>query len=265
MHSNDHQKSAQINSLPTDLLVQLFSFFTPHEQVCLLAAINRQFRNIVYNSTLDKALSKIIPNQLGDNPVFSKHPIESFKLAHAMRYSVFPIWEDIKEPWMLAAFAGNLAASYELLGQELITRQSEDTLMGTVLFSARGGQTEMLKAINNEHGSEALMQTDSIGHNVLMLACMGLHADCMAWIIQNSTLSLVKEYEVGFMTYSCLDIFKDGELPDYFTVKLALMLTDNFDKINKFKDYSNETVIGLSKQYLQSHDEETLLKLNQQF
>ena len=109
------------------------------------------------------------------------------------------------------------------------------------------------------------MQTDSIGHNALILACMGLHADCMAWLIQQTDLSLHEEYEVGYMSYHCLDIFKETQLPDYFLVKLALMLTDNFDKIAEFQQYNNDTVKQLTKEYVESREEDTLSRLKQKF
>lgn len=265
MQDNDQPNPTQIDSLPKKVLALLFDFFTPHDQVCLLAATNRQFREIVYTTTLPKALNNIIPNQLHHDPIFSKHPIEPFKLVHAIRYSLLPIWDDIEEPWMLAAFAGNLAASRALLGEELTTTQSEETKMSTVLFCARGGQIHMLKAIKDQYDPEILNQTDCIGHNALMLACMGLHADCMAWLIQKTDLSLHEEYEVGYMSYYCLDIFNKTELPDYFLLKLALMLTDNFDKLDNFKQYNNNTVKQLTKEYIDSREEDTLSCLKQQF
>lgn len=256
--------STQLTDLPEEILVHLASFFSSHEQVCQLASINSQFRDIVHQVTLPKNLDLTIPNQLHHDSIFQKYPIESVKLVHAMRYALLPIWDDIDAPWILAAFAGNLPATQALLGDDLITTKQDETEMGIVHFSARGGQTDMLKAIKDQYGQQALEQQDSIGHNALMLACMGLHANCMAWIMTNTRFSLLADYNVGGMTYHCLDLFKEEKLPAHFVIKLALMLTDNMNKLDNFQRYSTDTIQALTQEYIEERQTETLTTLAKQ-
>lgn len=236
-----------------DNLCYLFRFFTP-TQLRTIAPVCRTWRKAVFERALPDSYLNSIPAKLRDAEIFNKYPLNKARLMQSLAFeagsSEGSFIDIMTEAWELAAFNGLYDACAEFLGSELLTKKRIDG--ATVMhLASMGGQKEMLAKLS-ENNKEALLCKDLQGNTLLDYASFFGQVDCMAWLLENTTLKLETTNDLGFV---CIDTFKQVKLPRPLILKLAFLLTSNYNNnalIEKLSTEQKEHIILATRAYIES-------------
>ncbi|MBX9587451.1 MAG: ankyrin repeat domain-containing protein [Gammaproteobacteria bacterium] len=248
-----------------DGLCSLFRFFTP-TQLRTIAPVCRTWRRTVFERALPDNYFESLPVKLRDAEIFNKHPLNKARLMQSLAFeagsSEGSFIELMTEPWELGAFNGLYDACAELLGENLLTQKRIDG--ATVMhLAAMGGQIDLLAKLS-EDNKDILLCKDMQGNTLLDYASFFGQVECMAWLLENTSLRLDTANGIGFV---CIDTFVNVKIPRLLILKLAFLLTNNYNNnalIDHLTSEQQEHIILTTKAYIASktRSQEELAQIN---